>query len=72
MEIKPPAKRITYRLREFAVATGIPYRTVWDRVKAGKIPSVNIGGTVVIPAAWVEALLKAAYEAHEPNSERSD
>lgn len=56
-------RRVTYRLKEFALATGIPYGTVYSRVRAGKIPSVDIGGTLVIPAVYLEALLQQAVPA---------
>lgn len=66
-----PQRRVTYRLKEFAAATGIPYRTVWERVRAGKIPSVMIAGTCVIPAVYLEACLKEV-AAPEPRSDWPD
>lgn len=51
--------RVSYRLREFSRATGIPYSTVFDQCKAGKIPSVLIGSTRVIPATYLAERLAA-------------
>ncbi len=55
-----PPKRIAYRIKEFAAATGIAYRTVAEQVASGKIPSVKFGSVRVIPASYIEARLKAA------------
>jgi hypothetical protein len=53
-------RRLSYRLREFAALTGLPYSTVHDRCKDGRIPTVQIGEIKVIPATYVESVFNGA------------
>lgn len=42
MEIKPELK--LYSLEDVSQIVGLTHRTIWNYVKAGKLPAVKIGG----------------------------
>jgi len=63
--------RLSYRMREFAALTGIPYDTVVGQCRTGKIPTVMWGSIRSIPASYVEARLKAANAVGDADDNRT-
>ena len=54
-----------YRVKEVSKMTGLPLSSVYWLITKGKIPSRKVGGTVLVPASWLEsaAASEAATEA---------
>jgi excisionase family DNA binding protein len=50
-------ERMAYSVDEVSVALDLDPATVWRLVKSGEIPSVKIGGSRRIPAAWLKQRL---------------
>ena len=52
------ANRRAYRINDFCREYGLGRTTAYKLIRAGKLPSVLIGGRRLIPADQAEALLK--------------
>jgi len=50
-------------VQEASALVRLSTKTVYSLIADGKIPAIKVGDTVRIPAAWRDALLKAAGEA---------
>lgn len=48
-------------IKELSVRTGKCYRTIHRAVRAGKIKSVRLGGSVLIPRREVERVLEKGF-----------
>lgn len=48
--------QLSWRLQEFAAATGISLPTLWRRVKAGDVRVVKIGGVTLVPRSEAQRL----------------
>ena len=53
------AQRVTYSIAEFAARTGLGRTRVFEELKAGRLRAVKCGRRTLIPAAEVDAWLKA-------------
>lgn len=54
----PP--RVCYTVREVCAATGMPYRTVLNLIKTGRLRAITGIKTYVIPKAALEEFLEQA------------
>lgn len=52
-----PGKRQTYTVSEVAEILGIGRNTAYDCCRNGEIPTVRIGGRILIPRAAIDDLL---------------
>lgn len=52
--------RKSYRPREVVEVTGLSISTVNRMLKDGRLPSVRLGGCVLVPAAELDRLLAGA------------
>lgn len=52
-----PVERLAYRAPEVAKLLGVSRTTVFAWVKDGTIPSIRVGGTVMIPRSGLEEWL---------------
>ena len=50
-------ERMTYSVTEVAHLLGISRGSAYTHVRTGEIPSVTIGGRIVVPRSALEALL---------------
>jgi excisionase family DNA binding protein len=54
---------------DIALMLGISSATAWKRVKDGSIPSIRLGGRVLVPLARLEALLAGEDDADAQKGE---
>jgi excisionase family DNA binding protein len=58
--------RLALRMRELAKALNLSVRTIWGLTKAGVIPHVRVGGSVLYPIdavhQWLQEQAKANVE----------
>jgi excisionase family DNA binding protein len=54
---------------DVALMLGISSATAWKRVKDGSIPSIRLGGRVLVPLARLEALLAGEDDADPQKGE---
>jgi excisionase family DNA binding protein len=50
-------QRLTYSVKETAKVLGIGRDAAYEGVKKGEIPSVKVGGRILVPRAAVDRLL---------------
>jgi hypothetical protein len=50
------ANRLGFRLSEFAAMVGISEVTLWRRIKAGEVATINLGGVTIVPMFEVQRL----------------
>ncbi len=55
-----PLKRRTYTVTEVAEILGIGRNTAYESCRTGEIPSVRIGGRVLVPCSAIDDLLGGA------------
>jgi excisionase family DNA binding protein len=53
-----PDKSLMLTVTEAAKLLRISERTAWRRVKDGQIPTVRLGGRVLVPRSQLEAIAK--------------
>lgn len=61
MHVKQPAIKEFDSLKELAERTGKTYRTLHRAVQAGKIKTVRLGGSVLVPKREVERILTKGF-----------
>jgi len=58
--------RLAFRMRELAKALNLSVRTIWSLTKAGVIPHVRVGGSILYPIdavhQWLQEQAKANVE----------
>lgn len=67
--VKTELKKAWYTLNEAAIVLGFERATVYEKARAGSIPSGKIGRSVMIPAWYVDELIEAGTT--PPDSEPS-
>lgn len=55
-------ERLTYTVREAAQVLGIGKDLAYQLIKSGELPSVKLGGRLVVPKIALERLLERAGE----------
>ncbi len=55
-------EKVTYRVRELVVATGLSRSTIWSLIKRGELPSFKLHGARLILKSDVDAWLARAVE----------
>ncbi len=48
-----------YRVKEVSTMTGLPPSSVYWLITKGQIPARKVGGTVLIPASWLDSAASA-------------
>lgn len=61
MEIKPTNEKELFSIQDVATKAGKCYRTIHRNVKAGKIKSIRLGRSVMIPRREVERILQRGF-----------
>lgn len=67
---QPARPREFDSLRELSERTGKTYRTIHRAVRAGKIKTVRLGGSVMVPKREVERILTEGWDTDLRRSER--
>jgi excisionase family DNA binding protein len=58
---KPEAERELFSIRDLCNKTGLSYRTLFRRVREGKIQSVKFGPSILIPKREFERVLAKGF-----------
>ncbi len=53
-------ERLTYTVPEVAMMLGISRASAYTHVRTGEIPSISIGGRIVIPRRVIDEMLDVA------------
>jgi hypothetical protein len=61
MEIKPTSEKELFGILDVATKTGKCYRTIHRAIKAGKIKTIRLGASVMIPRREVERILQRGF-----------
>jgi excisionase family DNA binding protein len=61
----PTAAPVLLRVGEFARLANISRSKAYDLIKAGAIPTVELGSSLRIPASVLDSLVREALESHE-------
>ncbi|MGF1600314.1 MAG: helix-turn-helix domain-containing protein [Acidimicrobiales bacterium] len=56
-------ERQTYTVPEVAQILGIGRNTAYESCRVGEIPTVRVGGRVLVPRAAIEAMLSVGVDA---------
>ena len=64
--------RLTYSVAEAAEALGLAKSTTYDAIRRGEIPSVRIGGRIVVPKAALAKFLETAVSWPTPGEDEAE
>ena len=65
-------KRRTLSIREVAAILGVGKNTAYRAAKAGQIPTIRIGGRILVPLAALNDLIRNAPEVLPPSDSHGD